>query len=66
MTDPANEDRVVIEWTRPMLDRFNIAIARAIENNEDEIMFDGNKFITKYAVYLSEYLRSKFYPISMN
>lgn len=32
----------------------------AVENNQEMFVFDGNDFLTSYAKYVIEYLKTKF------
>lgn len=52
----AESDNKVIEWTPEMLKRFKAARKVAVEKAEVEFNFDGNTFLTSYAMYLIEYL----------
>lgn len=46
----------MINWNRPMLERFKAAYKEAVENDQIAFTFDGNEFVTGYAKYLIEYL----------
>lgn len=52
-----------INWTVPMLERFEKAYEKAHAKNEDPqsvFEFDGNLFVLGYAGYLIEFLQYKF------
>lgn len=49
----------VINWDRPMLERFKVIITKADEAKAETIMFDGNEFVVAYGKYLIEYLETK-------
>lgn len=46
----------MINWTKPMLERFKVAYQHARQSRSDWFVFDGNKYVTNYAKYLIEYL----------
>ncbi len=48
-----------ITWNAPLLKRFKKAIKAAMHNKKDQFTFDGNEFVTAYAVYLAQYLEEK-------
>lgn len=51
------DNRPVINWTRPMLERFKVAYAEAAKAGKDAVFnFDGHDFVVGYAKYLIEYL----------
>lgn len=45
-----------ILWDRAKLDAFKKRYDVAVKNNEVEFEWEGNKFLTRYAFYLIEYL----------
>lgn len=53
----------MINWTVPMLERFEKAYKKAYDKNPDPksaFEFEGNLFILGYAQYLIEFLQAKF------
>lgn len=52
---------VMINWTRPMLERFKKAYSAALEKGgkDSTFVFDGHEFLVSYAKYLIEYLETK-------
>jgi hypothetical protein len=54
------QDGKVINWTRPMLDRFKVAYQHAAGKQHSQFEFDGNLFVVGYAKYLIEFLETKF------
>lgn len=50
----------VIDWTRPMLERFKKAYKEANDRNADTFVFDGRGFLIGYATYLIEFLEGEF------
>lgn len=46
----------IINWDRPMLERFKKAYDAARKAGDTQFEFDGNVFVTDYAKYLIEYL----------
>jgi len=48
----------VIEWGRPMLERFKVALASAPGNRDSVFTFEGNSFVKGYAAYLIEHLET--------
>lgn len=49
----------MITWTSAMLRRFKVAYNKAVADNVDTFLFDGNEFVVGYAKYLIEYLDSR-------
>jgi hypothetical protein len=54
-----SDERKMINWTRPMLERFKKEYQKAVAAKKDTFVFDGNEFVVSYAKYLIEYLESK-------
>ena len=50
------KERPVIEWTRPMLERFKKAHKKCTEKS---FMFEGHEYVRDYAKYLIEYLETQ-------
>lgn len=48
-----------IVWTRPKMKRFDKAIMEAIKDKKELFIFDGNSFVTTYAIYLLQYLKEE-------
>lgn len=53
------DNKVVIVWDRPKLERFKVAWAKAPGDGDAEFNFDGHPFVKSYAEYLIEYLDKK-------
>lgn len=53
------DDDPVINWTRPMLERFKLIITKANQAKAENIMFDGHEFNVAYGLYLIEFLDGK-------
>lgn len=55
-------EQKVIEWTKPMLERFRKEYSKAKSEKQptDTFVFDGNTFVISYAKYLIEYLDMRF------
>ena len=58
-----SEEDPVITWTRPMLERFKKALAKA---NGKNFTFDGHEFVSGYAKYLIDYLEEKLSRIAVD
>lgn len=54
------DEQKMISWTKPMLERFRKAYQKAVADNADTFMFDGNEFVVGYAKYLIQYLDNQF------
>jgi hypothetical protein len=52
-------ERPVINWDRPMLERFKKAYAATPNDPNHVFVFDGHEFLRSYAKYLIEFLESK-------
>lgn len=50
-----NDEKTIL-WTKPMLERFRKAYQKAVADQVDTFMFDGNEFVVGYAKYLIQYL----------
>lgn len=48
-----------MNWDKQILDEFEKAYNRAVENKESEFEFKNHEFLVSYAKYLIEYLKSK-------
>ena len=46
----------VINFDRPKLEEFKLALAYALANRQDQFMFAGVAFVTTYAKYLAEFM----------
>jgi hypothetical protein len=53
-------ERPVLQWTRPMLTRFEKEHRKARDTRLDKFTFDGHDFDTSYAQYLIEFLKTEF------
>jgi hypothetical protein len=51
-------EQKIINWNKPMLERFRKAYQKAVAEKVDTFMFDGNEFVVGYAKYLIQYLDS--------
>jgi len=51
---------MIVEWTKPMVDRFQVAYDEAVEADVDQFVFEGHELVTEYAKYLLEYLNERF------
>lgn len=52
----------MINWDRPMLERFKKVYNKTVEEKktaQDTFMFDGHEFVVGYSKYLIEYLEDK-------
>lgn len=61
-----SEERVIINWTVPMLRRFKEEYAKQQAGGKDKhatFKFDGHEFVMGYAKYLIEYLELRFGPV---
>lgn len=50
----------IVNWDQAMFERFKIAYGKAVEEKRESFFFDGNEYLTSYAKYLIEYLKTKF------
>lgn len=49
-----------VYFTKEKFDRFLIAYKRAVDQKKDSFLFDGQEYLTSYAKYVIEYLKSKY------
>jgi hypothetical protein len=49
-----------ISFTPESFKNFKTDYNSAVENNHEMFVFDGNDFLTSYAKYVIEYLKTKF------
>lgn len=49
-----------IEFTKEKANRLHKHHDKAVKENKDIFVFDGNEYVTKYAFYLLQYLDNKF------
>ena len=49
-----------ISFTPESFKNFKSDYNSAVENNQEMFVFDGNDFLTSYAKYVIEYLKTKF------
>jgi hypothetical protein len=56
------QERPVINWDRPMLERLKKAYSATPNDPNHVFIFEGNKYLRSYAKYLIEFLESKLWP----
>jgi len=49
-----------ISFTTESFKNFKTDYNSAVKNNQEMFVFDGNDFLTSYAKYVIEYLKTKF------
>lgn len=50
------KEPVTIRWDRPMRERLRKAYSAAVAESKDQFTFEGNEYVTRYAMYLLEHL----------
>lgn len=49
----------MVNWDRPMLDRFKMEYEKVRGGSDEVFQFEGNEYVVGYAKYLIEYLEQK-------
>jgi hypothetical protein len=49
-----------VSFTPESFKKFKLKYKSAVENNQEMFVFEGNDFLTSYAKYVIEYIKTKF------